>query len=149
LQSDERGGGGVVRPAPRFAYTEKFYEVFPFYLAIGMTAEQYWDGDCELVRYYRKAAKIRQDLKNQDAWLQGMYIYQAIGNLAPILRAFAKKGTKAVPYPDQPFALNTMQKGEKEQAKQEKQDEKAKAYFQALAMSFNKKFQEKGGGVNG
>lgn len=54
-----------------------------------------------------------------------------------------------VPYPDQPFALNTMQKGEKEQAKQEKQDEKAKAYFQALAMSFNKKFQEKGGGVNG
>lgn len=62
---------------------------------------------------------------------------------------FAKKGTKAVPYPDQPFALNTMQKGEKEQAKQEKQDEKAKAYFQALAMSFNKKFQEKGGGVNG
>ena len=78
-----------------------------------------------------------------------MYIYQAIGNLAPILRAFAKKGTKAAPYPDQPFALNTMQKGEKEQAKQEKQDEKAKAYFQALAMSFNKKFQEKGGGVNG
>ena len=70
-----------------------------------------------------------------------MYSYQAIGNLAPILRAFAKKGTKAVPYPDQPFALNTMQK--------EKQDEKAKAYFQALAMSFNKKFQEKGGGVNG
>lgn len=67
----------------------------------------------------------------------------------PILRAFAKKGTKAVPYPDQPFALNTMQKGEKEQAKQEKQDEKAKNYFQALAMSFNKKFQEKGGGVNG
>lgn len=62
---------------------------------------------------------------------------------------FCEKGTKAVPYPDQPFALNTMQKGKKEQAKQEKQDEKAKAYFQALAMSFNKKFQEKGGGVNG
>lgn len=149
MQSDERGGGGVVRPAPRFAYTEKFYEVFPFYLAIGMTAEQYWDGDCELVRYYRKAAKIRQDLKNQDAWLQGMYVYQAIGNLAPILRAFAKKGVKAIPYPDQPFAFDTKQKDERQEAKREKQDEKAKAYFQALALSLNKKFQEKGGGVNG
>ena len=94
-----------MRPAPRFAYTQKFYDVFPYYLAIGMTPEQYWEGDCELVRYYRKAAQIRQDLKNQDAWLQGMYVYQAIGNLAPILRAFAKKGVKAIPYPDQPFAL--------------------------------------------
>ena len=61
-----------MRPAPRFAYTQKFYDVFPYYLAIGMTPEQYWEGDCELVRYYRKAAQIRQDLKYQDAGLQGM-----------------------------------------------------------------------------
>lgn len=138
-----------MRPAPRFAYTQKFYDVFPYYLAIGMTPEQYWEGDCELVRYYRKAAQIRQDLKNQDAWLQGMYVYQAIGNLAPILRAFAKKGVKAISYPDQPFAFDTKQKDERQEAKREKQDEKAKAYFQALALSLNKKFQEKGGGVNG
>ena len=138
-----------MRPAPRFAYTQKFYDVFPYYLAIGMTPEQYWEGDCELVRYYRKAAQIRQDLKNQDAWLQGMYVYQAIGNLAPILRAFAKKGVKAIPYPDQPFDFDPKQKAERQEAKRGKQDEKAKAYFQALALSLNKKFQEKGGGVNG
>ncbi len=133
MQSDERGGGGVVRPAPRFAYTEKFYEVFPFYLAIGMTAEQYWDGDCELVKYYRKAAKIRQDLKNQDAWLLGMYIYQAIGNLAPILRAFAKKAPRLCLYPDQPFALNTMQKGEKGAGQTgKKEDEKGKSLFPSI-----------------
>lgn len=94
-----------MRPAPRFAYTQKFYDVFPYYLAIGMTPEQYWEGDCELVRYYRKAAQIRQDLKNQDAWLQGMYVYQAIGNLAPILRAFAKKGVKAIPYQKEQEAI--------------------------------------------
>ena len=33
-----------MRPAPRFAYTQKFYDVFPYYLAIGMTPEQYWEG---------------------------------------------------------------------------------------------------------
>lgn len=63
----QTGGGGGNRPAPRFAYTEKFYQVFPYYLAIGMTYEQFWEMDCDLVKYYRKAARIRQDLKNQDA----------------------------------------------------------------------------------
>ena len=50
---------------------------------------------------------------------------------------------------DRPFAFDTKQKDERQEAKREKQDEKAKAYFQALALSLNKKFQEKGGGVNG
>lgn len=38
-------------------------------------------------------------------WLQGMYIYDAISRLSPILRAFAKKGTKAQPYADEINAL--------------------------------------------
>lgn len=147
--SSRPGGGGGNRPAPRFAYTEKFYQVFPYYLAIGMTYEQFWEMDCDLVKYYRKAARIRQDLKNQDAWLQGMYVYQAVGNLAPILRAFAKKGAKPQPYPEQPFELNVRQDKKVENTKEKKQDDKAKAYMQMFAMSFNKKFQGKGGGVNG
>ena len=114
-----------------------------------MTYDQYWEQDCELVKYYRKAAQIRQDLKNQHAWLQGMYVYRAIANLSPILHAFAKKGTKAIPYPDQPYDLKTSREKTSKKTKEEKQDEKAKAYFQALAISINKKFQEKGGGVNG
>lgn len=149
MQSNGRGGGGDIRPAPRFAYTEKFNDLFPFYLAIGMTAEQYWEQDCDLVKYYRKAARIRQDLKNQEAWLQGMYVYRAIGNLAPILRAFAKKGTKAIPYPEQPFEMNVVREKREQEAREQRQDDKAKAYMQALAMSINKKFQQKGGGVNG
>lgn len=114
-----------------------------------MTYEQYWEQDCELVKYYRKAAQIRQDLKNQDAWLQGMYVYEAIGNLAPILRPFAKKGTRAKPYPSQPFDFNLRREKRVQEEKEKKQDEKAKAYLEAFALSFNKKFGQKGGGVNG
>ena len=114
-----------------------------------MTYEQFWEMDCDLVKYYRKAARIRQDLKNQNAWLQGMYVYQAVGNLAPILRAFAKKDAKPQPYPEQPFGLNVRQDKKVEKTKEKKQDDKAKAYMQMFAMSFNKKFQGKGGGVNG
>lgn len=124
--------------------------MFPYYLAIGMTYEQFWEQDCDLVKYYRKAAQIRQDLKNQEAWLQGAYFYEALADVSPILRAFAKKGSKARPYPKKPFDLNV--RGDKTEQKkaEEKSDDKAKKYMEAFALAHNRKFQEqKGGGVNG
>ena len=55
-----------------------------------MTEEQYWDGDCTLTRYYRKADDLRTERVNREMWLQGMYIYDAVSILSPILRSFAK-----------------------------------------------------------
>ena len=79
-----------------------------------------------------------------------MYIYQAIGNLAPILRAFAKKAPRLCLYPDQPFALNTMQKGEKGAGQTgKKQDEKGKSLFPSIGYVVQQEISEKGGGVNG
>ena len=136
-----------MRPAPRFAYTEKFYECFPYYLAIGMTYEQYWEMDCDLVKYYRQAAQIKQDLANQNAWLQGAYIYEALVDVAPAFRAMGAK--KPMPYRKEHLELNTRKDLKHRKEVEQKQDEKAKAYMQAFALSMNKKFQEKGGGVNG
>ena len=144
------GGGGERSPIPHFAYTDKFYELFPYYLSIGMTYEQYWEQDCDLVKYYRRAAQIKQDLKNQDAWLQGAYFYEALIDVAPILRAFAKKGTKPTPYANQPYELfNRNDETRKKQVVEKRQDEKAKAFMQAFMMSNNKKFKEEGGVTDG
>ena len=147
--SDNEGGGGDQRPAALFAYTEKFYEVFPYYIAIGMSYEQFWEQDCDLVKYYRKAAQIRQDLKNQEAWLQGAYIYEALIDASPVLRSFVKKGTKPIPYRDSPYELFGQKNTAKRKEVQEKHDEKAKAFMEAFMISVNKKFREKGGGVSG
>lgn len=114
-----------------------------------MTYEQFWEQDCDLVRYYRKAAQIRQDLKNQEAWLQGAYIYEALIDASPVLRSFAKKGTKPIPYRDSPYELFGLKNTAKRREVQEKHDEKAKAFMEAFMVSVNKKFQEKGGGVSG
>ena len=57
--------------------------------------------------------------ENQTLWLQGMYIYEAIGDMAPILHAFAKKGAKPTPYPEQPYALNAERK-QKAKAREDK-----------------------------
>lgn len=127
------------------SHTDSFYRAFPYYLAIGMTYTQFWDEDCELVKYYREAAKIRQKLDNQQAWLQGAYVYEAISDIAPVLHAFAKKGTKPIPYRNEPYDLYAEAKKKNEA----RADNKAKAYMEAWAASINMKFQKKAGGVNG
>ena len=115
-----------------------------------MTYEQYWEQDCDLVKYYRRAARIKQDLKNQDAWLQGAYFYEALIDVAPILRAFAKKGTKPTPYANQPYELfSRNDETRKKQVVEKRRDEKAKAFMQAFMMSNNKKFKEEGGVTDG
>ena len=126
-----------------FTYTEKFYESFPYYLSIGMTPEQYWDGDCTLVKYYRKAEEIRNEKRNQELWLQGMYFYEALCDVSPVLHAFAKKGTKPIPYSSKPYAITRKQSERDEEEKQRKIAEKGKRFMEAMAASINKKFEGK------
>ncbi len=136
-------GSGRDSSPPHFTYTEKFYELFPYYLSIGMTSEQYWESDCMLVKYYRKAEELRNDKRNQELWLQGMYIYEAICDVAPILHAFAKKGTKPTPYSAKPYPLNDKQTKRDEEEKQRLLTEKGKRFMEAMASSINKKFEGK------
>lgn len=97
-----------------------------------MSEAQYWDADSTLVKYYREAEVLRTEKRNQEMWLQGLYVYDAVSRLVPVLHAFAKKGTKAKAYPDKPYPVT---KPEIEAAKKDKEKanaEKAKRYMQQL-----------------
>ena len=126
-----------------FTYTKQFYELFPYYLAIGMTPEQYWEGDCTLTKYYRKAEELRNERRNQELWLQGMYIYEALCDVSPVLHAYAKKGTKPSPYSSKPYPLTAQQVRNEEEEKQRKVMDKGKKFMEAMAASINKKFEGK------
>ena len=76
-------------------------------------------------------------------WLQGMYIYDAISCLAPILHAFAKKGTKAKPYPDEPYPINKKTAEEAARKKEKAKSEKGLRYMQAYMAQANKQLQER------
>ena len=89
--------GGQLKQPP-VSFTETFDSVFPHYLSIGMTFEQFWDGDPDTVIAYRKAEEITRERKSHEMWLQGGYVYSAILSASPILHAFAKRGTKPLPY---------------------------------------------------
>ena len=105
-----------------------------------MTAEQYWNGDATLAYYYRKAEELRKERVNSELWLQGMYIYDAVSRLTPVLHAFAKKGTKPQPYPEEPYPINQKTVKDAEERKAKQTADKGKRYMEALMAQNNKRF---------
>ena len=122
-------------------YTDKFNELFPFYLAIGMSYEQYWEMDSTLVKSYRTAYEIKQDIINQQLWLQGAYVYKAIERISPILHAFAKKSAKPLPYIEEPFSLTEKQREYKKEQKEKEVFDKGKMLMEKFTAQHNKKFE--------
>ena len=125
-------GSGRKAHSSFLTYTEQFYEVFPYYLSIGMTYDQFWNDDPALARYYRQADEIKVERKNQELWLQGLYVYEALCDVAPILHAMAKKGTKAQPYPEKPYAITERQRRREAEEKERKVAMKGKRMMEML-----------------
>ena len=108
-----------------------------------MTEEQYWDKDSMLAKYYREADELRKERMNQELWLQGMYIYDAMSRLSPILKAFTKAGTKAMPYVDEPYPINKKSAKENEEKKEKAMADKGLRYMQDYMLKANKQLAEK------
>ena len=106
-----------------------------------MTPEQYWDGDPMLAKYYREADELRRKRRNEELWLQGMYIYEALCDVSPVLRAFAKRGTKPVPYADHPYAITVRDREEEKKLEEKREREKAKRYMEAKMAEINKRYK--------
>ena len=136
-------GRGDISTASLATYTEKFNALFPLYLSFGMTEEQYWDKDCCLTVYYRKSEEIRTNRKNHEMWLQGAYFYDALCRVSPVMRAFAKKGTKPLPYPAEPYAITNKQAEFEEHQHEKKIYDKGKVLMTGFMVQNNKKFERK------
>ena len=54
-----------------------------------MSAEEYWHGDPWLVRAYAQAYLLRRKVENEQAWIQGAYIANAV--TVAIANTFGKK----------------------------------------------------------
>lgn len=131
------GGELLSPPTKTKTYSEIFDECFPFYLAIGMSYAEYWEGDASLTRYFRKAYKIKQEQDNNNAWLQGLYFYDAISTaLHNAMRGMGKSKPPAKEYAKQPYELFKKEKTEAEKAKEvEIEQQKAAAWMQNLVVS--------------
>jgi hypothetical protein len=112
---------------------------------MGMSYEEYWHGRFDLVNSYRKAYKLKQEIKDYEFWKQGMYFYEALIDVSPILHAFAKKGTKPRPYPSEPYGIKKEEDKKNDEKKVENEKLKARLHFMNLTKALQKQFGGKDG----
>ena len=117
--------------------TDIFYECLPFYLSIGMSSKEYWEGDALLPKAYRKAYKTRQEQTNHEAWLHGLYVYDAV--MSALTHLSPKTDTHKT-YTPQPYSFNQEKVSEEKKVEAEVQAEMwMKTWVSATQKMFEKK----------
>lgn len=89
--TDNDGDGRDNNRPSSFRYTERFEVECGYYLSIGMTYHDYWDGDAAMVKFYRDKHKRDLDRQNFNHWMQGMYIYEALVDASPVFNPLSEK----------------------------------------------------------
>lgn len=139
--SNAARGGGVSR-SPLVRYGEKFEELCGQYMALGMTYQEYWDGDAQMAKYFRDAEEYKQEKENHRAWLHGFYIYSALLDVAPVLNAMSKK-KKPRPYIATPIPISNKASKRAKDTENRKKMENGKSTMQRMMKGFNSKFIRK------
>ena len=105
-----------------------------------MTYDEFWNQDVSLVEVYRKAQELRDKRRNQELWMQGMYIYEALCDASPLFRFTMKKGSiKPEPYVNEPYPITVEEVREREKREARKKEERLKAEFAAFAERMREK----------
>lgn len=125
--------------------TELFEELCPIFMSYGMSYDEYWHSSPYRAKFYLEAHKLKVKQKDEEMWMQGMYIYEALCDVSPILHAFSKKGTKPLPYSKRPYTSNITELQTKQDKELEKKNAElvARVYFENWARNTKKHFNKK------
>ena len=116
------------------SFTDIFEEVFPYYLAVGMTYEQFWYDPPELTIAFRRADEIKKRRVNEELWLAGIYTAEA---LASTVGNMFSKGGRKHEYPSEPKPITLNEVMGRKEREQKAKMEQIKARFTARALSLN------------
>lgn len=126
------------------SYGDIFDELFPQYLLMGMTPEQYWDGESSLKKAFRKAYQLKMEIEQKSAdrnnWYMGQYLIAVLQSVPLLVAGLNVKRTTNLPeYPKEPFfkAAEAAQKKEVRRKREEDQTMLAMAMFQANIEKMN------------
>ena len=104
-------------------------------MAMGMTYGQFWDEDVMLVKVYREADTIRRRRRNEELWLEGIYMAEALS--ATVGNMFSK-GSKHQ-YPSEPIPITCEEQKARREREEKARMERMKAAFTAKALKMNAK----------
>ena len=106
-----------------------------------MTYEQYWHGDPWMVVAYREAFILKQRKRNEELWLQGAYVAEAVS--VAIHNSFEKNKVK---YRESPLDIYPKTYAEKQE---EIRKERQKVVQQLSILSAQFKIKQKGTDLDG
>ena len=109
---------------------------------MGMTYEQFWDASPHLAIAYRKAYRLKRKVDNENAWLSGLYIYDAFA--VCLANAFGKRGSKKQKYIEKPIDIFPLTEQERKIREQE-EFRKMDAALQAMRDAQQREKKKQGG----
>ena len=102
-------------------------------MAFGMSYEEFWHGSPILCEFYRKKHLLEIEQRNQEMWLHGLYIFDAVA--VAVSNCFSKHKQKYLSEP-----IRIIPKTEDElQAEKEETRRKMVDRLNQFAKEFNKK----------
>lgn len=122
-----------------------FEEMCPIYMSYGMNYDEFWYKSPYRAKFYIDAYKRKIKQQDEYMWMQGMYIYEALCKVSPILHAFSKKGTKPLPYSEKPYLYNNESLETEKEKEQQKKNEQllVKLHFKKWVKDTQKLFEKK------
>lgn len=122
-----------------------FEEMCPIYMSYGMSYDEFWYKSPYRAKFYIDAYKRKIKQQDEYMWMQGMYIYEALCKVSPILHAFSKKGTKPLPYSEKPYLYNNESLETEKEKEQQKKNEQLliKLHFKKWVKDTQKLFEKK------
>lgn len=108
---------------------------------MGMSYDEFYRKDHTLTIAYRRAYEKKRKAKNEELWLMGAYVYEAVARVAPLLIPF-NSHPKAEPYLDKPYPMYDDE--EAENAQSNAVADKGMAYMLAQMAKVNAKFGKTG-----
>ena len=108
---------------------------------MGMTYEQYWEQSPYLAVAYRRAYRLKREAENEQAWLQGLYVFDAFA--VCMANAFSKLGAKKQKYIERPIDIFPLTEREKKRREAE-ENAKMQAAMEAMAAKQRQRKKQKG-----
>lgn len=99
-------------------------------MAMGMSYSQYWDEPPYLAVVYRRAYRLKREVDNENFWLQGLYMYDAVA--VALQNAFSKRGAKKEKYLERPIDIFPLTEAEKK-LREEEERKKMQAAMEEMA----------------
>lgn len=98
-----------------------------------MSYNEYWNDRPELVKAYKKAHELKLARKNEELWLQGLYIHEGVNvSLAKLM------GNKQAKYFDEPIPITEEQQQAKREREARKKFERMKAIMEMASKTMKR-----------